>query len=165
MRFVFMALVVFTLLPQAAAAQEVTPSEAAALQAYREGSFSRAVQLYTTALSETDDPSHRARLHVNAAWTLFALGREDEVNTHLRAALLEDPDLNLVPDYYTQEFMDLFEAARRQEFAPARSDSRRRAPNCTGRWKAKRCRARLPTKTRSSGSGTSWENSVPECFR
>jgi tetratricopeptide (TPR) repeat protein len=120
-RFVFMALVVFTLLPWAAAAQEVTPSEAAALQAYREGSFSRAVQLYTTALSETDDPSHRARLHVNAAWTLFALGREDEVNTHLRAALLEDPDLNLVPDYYTQEFMDLFEAARRQEFAPART--------------------------------------------
>ncbi len=123
MRFVFMALVVFMLLPWVAAAQEVTPSEAAALQAYREGSFSRAVQLYTTALSETDDPSHRARLHVNAAWTLFALGREDEVNTHLRAALLEDPELNLVPDYYTQEFMNLFEAARRQEFAPARTTS------------------------------------------
>jgi tetratricopeptide (TPR) repeat protein len=114
-------LVLMSLWPRPANGQEVTPSEAAALQAYREGSFSRAVQLYTTALSETDDPSHRARLHVNAAWTLFALGREDEVNTHLRAALLEDPDLNLVPDYYTQEFMDLFDAARRQEFAPTRT--------------------------------------------
>jgi len=120
-RSVFIAVVVVTLLPSAAEAQEVTPSEAAALQAYREGSFSRAVQLYTTALSETDDPSHRARLHVNAAWTLFALGREDEVNTHLRAALLEDPNLNLVPDYYTQEFMDLFDAARRNELAPDRT--------------------------------------------
>ncbi len=121
MRVVSVILVLMSLWPWPAQGQEVTPSEAAALQAYREGSFSRAVQLYTTALSETDDPSHRARLHVNAAWTLFALGREDEVNTHLRAALLEDPDLNLVPDYYTQEFMNLFDAARRQEFAPART--------------------------------------------
>lgn len=121
MRVVSVILVLMSLWPWPAHGQEVTPSEAAALQAYREGSFSRAVQLYTTALSETDDPSHRARLHVNAAWTLFALGREDEVNTHLRAALLEDPDLNLVPDYYTQEFMNLFDAARRQEFAPART--------------------------------------------
>ncbi len=121
MRVVSVILVLMSLWPWPANGQEVTPSEAAALQAYREGSFSRAVQLYTTALSETDDPSHRARLHVNAAWTLFALGREDEVNTHLRAALLEDPDLNLVPDYYTQEFMNLFDAARRQEFAPART--------------------------------------------
>jgi tetratricopeptide (TPR) repeat protein len=120
-RFVFVTVVLMVLLPWPAAAQEATPSEAAALQAYREGSFSRAVQLYTTALAETEDPSHRARLHVNAAWTLFALGRQDEVNTHLRAALLEDPDLNLVPDYYTQEFMDLFDAARRNELAPDRS--------------------------------------------
>lgn len=118
MRFVVVVSIVSVCLLSVASAQEMTPSEAAALQAYREGSFSRAVQLYTAALSETDDPTHRARLHVNAAWTLFALGREDEVNTHLRAALLEDPELNLVPDYYTQEFMDLFEAARRQEFAP-----------------------------------------------
>ena len=123
MRLLIAALAVAMLLPCVAAAQEATPSEAAALQAYREGSFSRAVQLYTTALSETEDPSHRARLHVNAAWTLFALGREDEVNTHLRAALLEDPNLTLVPDYYTQEFMDLFAAAQRQEFAPARTSA------------------------------------------
>jgi tetratricopeptide (TPR) repeat protein len=99
-----------------AAAQDMTPSEEAALQAYREGSFSRAVQLYTKGLSETDDPSHRARLHVNVAWTLFALGREDEVTTHLRAAMVEDPDLALIPDYYTREFLDLFDAARRRQF-------------------------------------------------
>jgi len=99
-----------------AAAQDVTPSEEAALQAYREGAFSRAVQLYTKALSETEDPTHRARLHVNVAWTLFALGREAEVTTHLRAALVEDPDLTLVPDYYTREFLDLFEAARKRQF-------------------------------------------------
>lgn len=93
-------------------AQDATPSEEAALQAYREGAFSRAVELYRKALSETDEPSHRARLHVNIAWTLFALGRESEVDTHLRAALVEDPELTLIPDYYTQEFMDRFEAAR-----------------------------------------------------
>lgn len=110
---IVLLLVGATLVP-AAFAQGTTPSEERALQAYREGEFSRAVQLYTTALSETDDPTHRARLHVHIAWTLFALGREDEVETHLRAALVEDPDLTLVSGYYTQEFLDLFEAARRR---------------------------------------------------
>ncbi|MFV2071187.1 MAG: tetratricopeptide repeat protein [Thermoanaerobaculales bacterium] len=101
--------------PAAVSAQTTTPSEEAALDAYREGAFSRAVQLYTKALSETEDASHRARLQVQIGWTLFALGREGEVGTHLRAALLEDPDL-ILPDYYTQEFLDLFEAARKRNF-------------------------------------------------
>lgn len=89
-----------------------TPSEEAAIQAFRQGSFSRAVELYRQALQETDDASHRARLHINIGWTLFALGRESEVQTHLRAALVEDPNLTLLPDYYTQEFIDLFDRAR-----------------------------------------------------
>lgn len=101
-----------------AAAQDLTPSEQDALRAYREGAFSQAVQLYTKALSETQDARHRARLHVNIAWTLFALGRESEVDTHLRAAIVEDPELNLVPDYYTQEFVDLFDAARSKRNEP-----------------------------------------------
>lgn len=89
-----------------------TPSEEAAIQSFRQGSFSRAVELYRQALQETDDASHRARLHINIGWTLFALGRESEVQTHLRAALVEDPNLTLLPDYYTQEFIDLFDQAR-----------------------------------------------------
>ena len=89
-----------------------TPSEEAAIQAFRQGSFSRAVDLYRQALQETDDAAHRARLHINIAWTLFALGRESEVQTHLRAALVEDPNLTLLPDYYTQEFIDLFDQVR-----------------------------------------------------
>jgi tetratricopeptide (TPR) repeat protein len=101
-----------------ASAQDLTPSEQDALRAYREGAFSQAVQLYTKALSETQDARHRARLHVNIAWTLFALGREGEVDTHLRAAIVEDPELNLVPDYYTQEFVDLFDAARSKRNEP-----------------------------------------------
>ena len=106
------ALLVVLFAAGAALAQPATPSEEAALQAYREGSFSRAVQLYTRALSETDDPSHRAQLHVSIAWTLFALGRQGEVDTHLRAALVEDPELNLVPDYYTKEFIELFDTTK-----------------------------------------------------
>jgi tetratricopeptide (TPR) repeat protein len=94
-----------------------TPSEGEAIQAFRQGSFSRAVELYRQALQETDDASHRARLHINIAWTLFALGRESEVQTHLRAALVEDPNLTLLPDYYTQEFIDLFDRARMRGLA------------------------------------------------
>jgi tetratricopeptide (TPR) repeat protein len=98
--------------PAVAQGEPATPSEEAAIQAFRQGSFSRAVDLYRQALQETDDSAHRARLHVNIAWTLFALGREAEVQTHLRAALVEDPNLTLLPDYYTQEFIDLFDQAR-----------------------------------------------------
>ncbi len=98
--------------PCSAQEESPTPSEEAAIQAFRQGSFSRAVELYRQALQETDDASHRARLHINIAWTLFALGRESEVQTHLRAALVEDPNLTLLPDYYTQEFIDLFDQAR-----------------------------------------------------
>lgn len=116
------------LLAQVADAQHATPSEDAALKAYREGSFSQAVQLYTRALSETDDPSHRAQLHVSIAWTLFALGRQGEVDTHLRAALVEDPDLSLVPDYYTREFIELFEATSRRARAAASDTSLTPAP-------------------------------------
>ncbi|MCU0302880.1 MAG: tetratricopeptide repeat protein [Thermoanaerobaculales bacterium] len=108
------ALACSLLLAGSASAQgaSTTPSEEAAIQAFRQGSFSKAVDLYRQALQETDDATHRARLHINIAWTLFALGREAEVQTHLRAALVEDPNLTLLPDYYTQEFIDLFDRAR-----------------------------------------------------
>jgi tetratricopeptide (TPR) repeat protein len=107
------AVLVFFTTPSAPA-EDATPSETAALQAYREGEFSAAAQLYTKALSETDDAAHRAHLHVYIAWTLFALGREPEVDTHLQAAFVEYPELTIAPDYYTQEFLELFEKARRR---------------------------------------------------
>jgi len=108
----FVIACVGAVLPASAQENAATPSEEAAIRAFRQGSFSRAVELYRQALQETDDASHRARLHINIGWTLFALGRESEVQTHLRAALVEDPNLTLLPDYYTQEFIDLFDQAR-----------------------------------------------------
>lgn len=116
MKFRFVAVVISVSLSfgALASAQETTPSEDAAVHAYRQGSFSQAVTLYTKALSETEDAEHRARLHVNIGWTLFALGRTDEVNTHLHAALVEFPALSLIPDYYTEEFLELFDKARRR---------------------------------------------------
>jgi len=110
--FLCLCVCLLAAVPAGAQGESATPSEEEAIQAFRQGSFSRAVELYRTALQETDDASHRARLHINIAWTLFALGRESEVQTHLRAALVEDPNLTLLPDYYTQEFIDLFDRAR-----------------------------------------------------
>jgi len=116
------ALVILLLLPVVSGAQSATQSEEQALQAYRSGEIDRAVDLYTKALSETDDPNHRARLQVQIAWNLFFLGRTEEVRTHLRAALVEDPNLALDDAYYNQEFLDLFERARRTNFESAASD-------------------------------------------
>jgi len=115
------ALVLLIFLPALGGAQSATPSEESALQAYRAGEIDRAVDLYTKALSETDDPNHRARLQVQIAWNLFFLGRSEEVKTHLRAALVEDPNLALDDAYYSQEFLDLFERARRTNFESAAS--------------------------------------------
>ncbi len=121
--------VLMTLVTGAAVAQDQTPSEAAATKAYRQGAFSRAVALYTQALSETTDAHHRAELHVRIAWTLFALGRETDVPTHLRAALLEDPNLTLVPDYYTAEFLQLFDRIKKQGARPPMTSSGAPAPD------------------------------------
>jgi predicted Zn-dependent protease len=120
-RSVVTALALFLLLPVVSAAQTATPSEELALQAYRQGEIDRAVDLYTRALSETENPNHRARLQVQIAWNLFFLGRTEEVKTHLRAALVEDPNLALDDAYYNQEFLDLFERARRINFESAAS--------------------------------------------
>jgi len=116
-------LALLLLLPAVGGAQGATPSEEAALQAYRAGEIDRAVDLYTKALSETDDPNHRARLQVQIAWNLFFLGRSEEVKTHLRAALVEDPNLALDDAYYNQEFLDLFDRARRTNFESAAGGS------------------------------------------
>jgi tetratricopeptide (TPR) repeat protein len=122
LRSVAAALALLILVPLAGEAQSATPSEELALEAYRAGEIDRAVDLYTKALSETEDPNHRARLQVQIAWNLFFLGRTDEVRTHLRAALVEDPNLALDDAYYNQEFLDLFERARRTNFETAASD-------------------------------------------
>ena len=121
LRAVAGVLVALMLFPGVGGAQTATPSEESALQAYRAGEIDRAVDLYTKALSETDDPNHRARLQVQIAWNLFFLGRSEEVKTHLRAALVEDPNLALDDAYYNQEFLDLFERARRSNFESAAS--------------------------------------------
>lgn len=115
--FLFVLAVVFPL-----QGQETTPSEELALQAYRQGEVERAVELYTQALSETEDPGHHARLQVQIAWNLFNIGRLDEVKTHLRAALLEDPNLTLMSDYYTPDFLEIFENARRTNFESSQGD-------------------------------------------
>jgi tetratricopeptide (TPR) repeat protein len=115
------ALALLILLPVVGEAQSATPSEELALQAYRAGEIDRAVDLYTKALAETDDANHRARLQVQIAWNLFFLGRSDEVKTHLRAALVEDPNLALDDAYYNQEFLDVFERARLTNFESAAS--------------------------------------------
>jgi len=116
------ALVLLLLTPLGALAQQVTPSEESGNEAYREGSFANAIELFTRALSETEDANHRARLQVQIAWTLFALGNEAEVGTHLRAALVEDPRLALDDSYYSQNFLDLFDRARRATFQASSGD-------------------------------------------
>ena len=116
------ALVLLLLTPLGALAQQVTPSEESGNEAYREGSFANAIELFTRALSETEDANHRARLQVQIAWTLFALGNEAEVETHLRAALVEDPRLALDDSYYSQNFLDLFDRARRATFQASSGD-------------------------------------------
>jgi tetratricopeptide (TPR) repeat protein len=105
------ALVLLLLTPLGALAQQVTPSEESGNEAYREGSFANAIELFTRALSETQ-----------IAWTLFALGNEAEVGTHLRAALVEDPRLALDDSYYSQDFLDLFDRARRATFQASSGD-------------------------------------------
>jgi len=85
-----------------------------AASAYREGRFTLASQIYFTAVGNSDDPKFRAKNNVMAAWTLYALGDDDEVLRPLREAIRDDPELQLQPDYYTPDFVEVFETARAQ---------------------------------------------------
>ncbi|MCS7182210.1 MAG: tetratricopeptide repeat protein [Thermoanaerobaculum sp.] len=84
-------------------------------EAFRQGQWQRAAQLFTQAAEETPEPRSRAEIRVKLAWTyFFALKNRSRAEQSLRQALQENPDLEIIPDLYTDDFVALFARVKAQ---------------------------------------------------
>jgi tetratricopeptide (TPR) repeat protein len=79
-----------------------------ATAAYRKGEFRKAAKLFASAAEAETDTAKRADIRVKLAWTYFAMKNKSKAEEALAAALKDSPQLELVPDYYTDDFLALF---------------------------------------------------------
>jgi tetratricopeptide (TPR) repeat protein len=83
-----------------------------ASEAYRRGELSKAAQLFATAADAETNRAQRAEIRVKLAWTYFAMKNRSKAEEALSAALDDSPNLELVRDYYTDDFLALFNRVR-----------------------------------------------------
>lgn len=83
--------------------------------AFRQGQWRKAATLFEKAAEEARDPLARAEIRVKLAWTYFsALKNRSKAEQALRQAFREAPDLEIIPDLYTDDFVALVARVRRQ---------------------------------------------------
>lgn len=88
-------------------------------EAFRQGQWQKAAQLFTQAAEEAQDARSRAEIRVKLAWTyFFALKNRTRAEQALRQALNDAPDLEIIPDLYTDDFVALFARVKRELAAP-----------------------------------------------
>lgn len=117
MRVAFITLGLLFVFAAGASAQDPL---AEANAAYRRGEFRRAAQLFAQAAETETDPSTRANILVNLAWTYWALKERGKAEEALEQALTEAPHLELVPEYYTPDFVKALARVRERLAAPPR---------------------------------------------
>jgi len=84
-------------------------------EAFRQGQWNKAAQLFAKAAEEAPDAKSRAEIRVKLAWTyFFALKNRAKAEQVLRQALQEAPDLEIIPDLYTDDFVALFTRLKSQ---------------------------------------------------
>ncbi len=88
-------------------------------EAFRQGQWQKAAQLFTQAAEEAQDARNRAEIRVKLAWTyFFALKNRAKAEQTLRQAVNDAPDLEIIPDLYTDDFVALFARVKSQLAAP-----------------------------------------------
>ncbi len=107
-----------------AIAQEGSESlEKEARKAFNAGQFRRSALKFESAASAAADATRKGRMLVQCAWAHFNEGKRSEAQDALRRAYAASPDLEIVPDFYSPEFVrvanDVKAAARPVPPAPA----------------------------------------------
>ncbi len=89
-------------------AQEGSESlEKEARKAFNAGQFRRSALKFESAASAAADATRKARMLVQSAWAHFNEGKRAEAQDALRRAYAARPDLEIVPDFYSPEFVKL----------------------------------------------------------
>ena len=105
--------VVWALLVMAVVASAQDPL-AAATDAYRQGDFPKAAKLFAQAAEAEAAPAARAEIRVKLAWTYYAMKSRSKAEEALAAALADNPGLEVMRDYYTDDFLALVEKVRKR---------------------------------------------------
>ena len=93
-------------------------------EAFSRGDFKGAAQLFAAAADSERDPARRAEVRVRLAVTYFNLGNRQKAEDALAAALADRPQLELVEDFYADEFLSLFKRARARRSAAQAAQAR-----------------------------------------
>jgi tetratricopeptide (TPR) repeat protein len=89
-------------------AQEGSESlEKEARKAVNSGQFRKAALKFESAASAASDPQRRSRMLVQAAWAHFNDGKKPDAQDALRRAFTGSPDLEIVADFFSPEFVKL----------------------------------------------------------
>ncbi len=108
-----MAALLFALLSPPARAQEASESyEREARKEFNQGHFRQAAIKYQLAAEAASDPSRRAKMHLGEAWSQFNARNPKEAREALRSVFTLNPDQEVVPDFYSADFMKLVEEVR-----------------------------------------------------
>jgi tetratricopeptide (TPR) repeat protein len=87
-------------------AQEGSESlEKEARKAFNAGQFRRSALKFESAASAAADATRKGRMLVQCAWAHFNEGKRSEAQDALRRAYAASPDLEIVPDFYSPEFV------------------------------------------------------------
>jgi tetratricopeptide (TPR) repeat protein len=107
-RVLLAAASVLFLLAAPARAQEGSESlEKEARKAVNSGQFRKAALKFESAASAASDPQRRSRMLVQAAWAHFNDGKKSDAQDALRRAFTGSPDLEIVADFFSPEFVKL----------------------------------------------------------
>lgn len=101
---------------------------AAATEAYRQGDLSKAAKLFAEAAEAEQVAAARAQVRVKLAWTYFAQKSRTRAEEALTAALADDPGLELDRDFYTDDFLALFEKVRKRASSGGQAPARPTQP-------------------------------------
>lgn len=107
-RILLFAVAAVFLLSAPARAQEGSESlEKEARRAVNAGQFRKAALKFESSASAAGDPQRRSRMLVQAAWAHFNDGKKPEAQEALRRAFAGSPNLEIVPDFFSPEFVKL----------------------------------------------------------
>lgn len=109
-----------------ALAQEGSESlEKEARKAFNAGEFRRSALKFESAASAAADATRKARMLVQSAWAHFNEGKRADAQDALRRAYAASPDLEIVADFYSPEFVKVasdVKATARPSPAPPAAD-------------------------------------------
>lgn len=101
------------LLAAPARAQEGSESlEKEARKAVNAGQFRKAALKFESAASAASDPQRRSRMLVQSAWASFNDGKKTDAQDALRRAFTASPDLEVVADFFSPDFVKLASEVR-----------------------------------------------------